>query len=299
MVRIPLVTLLVFCSGISFATCFFAVPLATSSRLVPAAARSCGRLRPSPRQPLGKTSCGIRHVRPALSLTMKAETDFEQAASLVQRLEKNLADLTELRASVKSEVEELEGSLAEKKASLTLIEDRLERVTSEIQTARTEQKIASTEIVPAIIVGDGRVGQMMRENGDTSDVMVRSTSEMKFQLKKNPGGSGKDGPIYLCVPNSALEELVDACPEERRKDLVFMGSGNLGDFLEDKKLSDCTQALIYFVIGKLGDDPIDGVAFPHPLLSSLHFVLSSLVPLLLYAQISLPTSLAPARPLQT
>ena len=61
-------------------------------------------------------------------------------------------------------------------------------------------------------------------NGDQDDVMVRSTSEMKFQLKQNPGGSGKEGPIYLCVPNSALAELVDACPEERRQDLVSLYS---------------------------------------------------------------------------
>ena len=100
---------------------------------------------------------------------------------------------------------------------------------------------------------------MLKAKGDKSDVMVRSTSEMKFQLKKNPGGVGADGPIYLCVPNSALEELVEACPEDRRQDLVFMGSGNLGGFLEDKGLQDCSQALIYFVISKLGEDPIDGV----------------------------------------
>ena len=53
------------------------------------------------------------------------------------------------------------------------------------------------------------VGHMLKARGDKSDVMVRSTSEMKFQLKKNPGGVGDAGPIYLCVPNAALEELVD------------------------------------------------------------------------------------------
>jgi hypothetical protein len=38
-----------------------------------------------------------------------------------------------------------------------------------------------------------------------------------------------------------------------------MGSGNLDDFLAEKGLTDCTQALIYAYIGKLGDTPIDGV----------------------------------------
>jgi len=189
----------------------------------------------------------------------QVDNDLEGTKTLIRRLENNLDDLTALRVSVASEVDELQASLAEKKASLTLIDDRLERVAAEIQNARSEVRIASTEIAPATIVGDGRVGQMLKAKGDKSDVMVRSTSEMKFQLKKNPGGSGADGPIYLCVPNSALDELVEACPEDRRQDLVFMGSGNLGDFLEDKGLQDCSQALIYFVISKLGEDPVDGV----------------------------------------
>lgn len=114
------------------------------------------------------------------------------------------------------------------------------------------------ELSPAVIVGDGRVGHMMKNRGDPGDAMVRSTSELRFQLKEAPGGGPKSGPIYLCVPNSALKELVEACPPERRQDLVFMGSGNLGPFLKQFGLEGNTQALIYFVIDKLGHDPVDG-----------------------------------------
>ena len=83
-------------------------------------------------------------------------TDVEGTKTLIRRLENNLEDLTALKASVAAEVEELQASLAEKQASLTLIDDRLERVATEIQNARSEVRIASTEIVPAIVVGDGR-----------------------------------------------------------------------------------------------------------------------------------------------
>ena len=86
----------------------------------------------------------------------QTDTDGEGTKTLIRRLENSLEDLTALKASVAAEVEDLEASLAEKKASLTLIDDRLERVATEIQNARTEVRLASTEVVPAIIVGDGR-----------------------------------------------------------------------------------------------------------------------------------------------
>ena len=205
-----------------------------------------------------------RAIATALSLRAADEAAVSATQTLIKRLETSVADLTALQASVSSEVEELQAALAEKQAALMLIEDRLERVTAEIQTAQTEVQIASTDITPAIIVGDGRVGFMLKQHGDGSDTTVRSTSEMKFQIKKNPGGAGSEGPIYLCVPNSALDELIEACPEDRREDLVFMGSGNLGELLKEKGLSKCSQALIYFVINKLGEDPVDGVTSLDP-----------------------------------
>ena len=205
-----------------------------------------------------------RAIATALSLRAADEAAVSATQTLIKRLETSVTDLTALQASVSSEVEELQAALAEKRAALMLIEDRLEKVTAEIQTAQSEVQIASTDITPAIIVGDGRVGFMLKQHGDGSDTTVRSTSEMKFQIKKNPGGAGSEGPIYLCVPNSALDELIEACPEDRREDLVFMGSGNLGELLKEKGLSQCSQALIYFVINKLGEDPVDGVTSLDP-----------------------------------
>ena len=39
-------------------------------------------------------------------------------------------------------------------------------------------------------------------------------------MKERPGKGPSAGPIYLCVGNDALAELVEATPPERRKDLV-------------------------------------------------------------------------------
>jgi hypothetical protein len=52
---------------------------------------------------------------------------------------------------------------------------------------------------------------------------ARCGSEYKFQVKERPGKGPSAGPIYLCVGNDALVELVEATPPERRKDLVRRG----------------------------------------------------------------------------
>ena len=88
--------------------------------------------------------------------------DVSETKVLIGRLEKNLDDLTALRSSLSAEVEELRATLSEKKASLTLIEDRLQKVASEFEMAKQELRIASTEMTPAVIVGDGRLGAMLR-----------------------------------------------------------------------------------------------------------------------------------------
>ena len=49
---------------------------------------------------------------------------------------------------------------------------------------------------------------------------MRGGSEYKFQVKERPGKGPSSGPVYLCVGNDALAELVEATPAERRKDLV-------------------------------------------------------------------------------
>jgi len=41
---------------------------------------------------------------------------------------------------------------------------------------------------------------------------VRSTSELRFQIKNHPAGGPRDGPIYLCVPNKDLADYFAVGP---------------------------------------------------------------------------------------
>ena len=41
---------------------------------------------------------------------------------------------------------------------------------------------------------------------------MRSTSELRFQIKNHPAGGPRDGPIYLCVPNKDLADYFAVGP---------------------------------------------------------------------------------------
>eukprot|EP00850_Spirogloea_muscicola_P005361 SM000024S07823 [mRNA] locus=s24:779170:780915:+ [translate_table: standard] len=72
------------------------------------------------------------------------------------------------------------------------------------------------------------------------------------------------GPIFVCTRNDALDAIVDATPQPRRPDLVFLQNGMLEPWLESKGLQDNTQVLVYFAIAKLGQDPVDGITDVNP-----------------------------------
>ena len=72
------------------------------------------------------------------------------------------------------------------------------------------------------------------------------------------------GPIFVCTRNDALEGVIDATPEARRKDLVFLQNGMLQPFLDARGLGDNTQALVYFAVAKLGEAPTDGITDVNP-----------------------------------
>lgn len=103
------------------------------------------------------------------------------------------------------------------------------------------------------IVGSGRIGSCLAQGGE-SIVVGREDSI-------DPNGSG---PILLTTRNDALDGLVENCPENRRKDLVFVQNGYLDDFLASKGLMDNTQVLLFLSVTALGADPIDGVTKVNP-----------------------------------
>ena len=93
--------------------------------------------------------------------------------------------------------------------------------------------------------------------GSGGDLMVRRGDAF-------PADAPAGCPIFVCTRNDALDGIIEACPAERREDLVFMQNGMLQPYLDAKGLGDNTQALIYMAVAKLGDKPTDGVTDTDP-----------------------------------
>jgi hypothetical protein len=118
------------------------------------------------------------------------------------------------------------------------------------------QQLYSTKMttIDAEIVGGGRIGSLLSEAG-TARLLGR-----KDHI--DPAGEGK--PILIATRNDALASIVDNCPENRRKDLVFLQNGYLDNFLAENRLLDNTQVLLYMSVTAKGVPPIDGVTKVNP-----------------------------------
>ncbi|KAI8469450.1 MAG: hypothetical protein J3K34DRAFT_451932 [Monoraphidium minutum] len=114
--------------------------------------------------------------------------------------------------------------------------------------------MASQAVEACTIIGGGRVGQALAAMGPGSDVVVRRGGKVE----------GPAGPIIVATRNDALDGIVDATPEARRQDLVFIQNGMLQPWLDKRGLSDNTQLLVYFAVAKLGDPPTDGKTDVNP-----------------------------------
>ncbi|KAL2621922.1 hypothetical protein R1flu_002127 [Riccia fluitans] len=110
------------------------------------------------------------------------------------------------------------------------------------------------EIVPAVIVGAGRVGTALEKMGGGKDFVVRRGETIP---------ADKPGPIIVCTRNDVLSSIIDSTPSNRREDLVFVQNGMLDPLLESKGLT-ATQVLVYFAVAKLGDPPTDGITDLNP-----------------------------------
>ena len=121
---------------------------------------------------------------------------------------------------------------------------------------RVSAMSASSENVPAIIVGGGRVGQPLADMGVPGDVILKRGDAFP--------SSPATGPIFVCTRNDALQGVIDQTPESRRGDLVFLQNGMLQPWLDARGLGDNTQALIYFAVAKLGEKPTDGITDNNP-----------------------------------
>ena len=103
------------------------------------------------------------------------------------------------------------------------------------------------------VIGKGRIGSLF-ESGDATFIGRNDPID--------PDAAGR--PILVATRNDALDGIVEKCPENRRKDLVFMQNGYLDNFLKSKGLLDNTQVLLFLSVPSLGAPPADGITTVNP-----------------------------------
>lgn len=108
---------------------------------------------------------------------------------------------------------------------------------------------SSSTVVPAVIVGGGRVGSALQKMGNGQDITVKRGERVPSDLS---------GPILVCTRNDDLDAVLESTPESRWKDLVFFQNGMLEPWLESRGLVGADQVLAYFAVSKLGEPPTDG-----------------------------------------
>ena len=104
------------------------------------------------------------------------------------------------------------------------------------------------------IIGGGRIGSLLEKGGES--ILLKRGD---FIPAENEGT-----PILIATRNDSLDKIIEECPENRLKDLVFLQNGYLDGYLAEKGLSDNTQALLFFSVTALGVDPVDGITSVNP-----------------------------------
>ncbi|KAA8499992.1 hypothetical protein FVE85_7577 [Porphyridium purpureum] len=104
--------------------------------------------------------------------------------------------------------------------------------------------------VAAVIVGKGRIGSLLEQCGSQGDVVLGRGEQVPPE---------HTGPVYICTRNDDLQAIIEACPENKRPDLVFLQNGMLQPLLAKYGLAQtATLANVYFAVAKKGEPPIDG-----------------------------------------
>ncbi|XVF86298.1 hypothetical protein PTKIN_Ptkin18bG0028800 [Pterospermum kingtungense] len=113
----------------------------------------------------------------------------------------------------------------------------------------------AAKVVPAVIVGGGRVGKALQDMGKGDDFLVKRGEAVPLDF---------EGPILVCTRNDDLEAVLEATPMSRWNDLVFFQNGMLEPWLQSKGLNDPDQVLAYFAVSKVGEPPVDGKTETNP-----------------------------------
>ncbi|KZV44182.1 hypothetical protein F511_22534 [Dorcoceras hygrometricum] len=114
---------------------------------------------------------------------------------------------------------------------------------------------ADKTVVPAVIVGGGRVGRALHDMGSGEDVLIKRGESFPHDFKV---------PILVCTRNDDLEAVLHSTPKSRWSDLVFFQNGMLEPWFENKGLGNADQVLAYFAVSKLGEPPVDGITDANP-----------------------------------
>lgn len=113
------------------------------------------------------------------------------------------------------------------------------------------------KVTPGVIIGAGRIGSHLYEANGHQDILLNRNDPFPQKCTS--------GPIYVCVRNDDLEDVIRKVPISRRSDMVFLQNGIIEPILRKYYIEDCaTQALIYYGIAKTGDKPIDGKTKVNP-----------------------------------
>ena len=99
-----------------------------------------------------------------------------------------------------------------------------------------------------IIIGAGRIGSFLHS--------LRPNAKLMHRQDAFPQDSS--GPIYLCVRNDDLPELLAKVPKSRYQDLIFLQNGMILPFLQAHQLEQATQGILYFAVAKIGAPAEDG-----------------------------------------
>ncbi|CAN0104848.1 unnamed protein product [Discosporangium mesarthrocarpum] len=114
---------------------------------------------------------------------------------------------------------------------------------------------------PSVIVGAGKLGNALAAMGMGDDVLVRRGESIPQAIPTGAGG-GEPGfgetlsefPIYVCVAERDVAGVIDACPPEKRPDLVFLQGRCIENVLKSRGLcrGDQTQATLFMEVASDG-----------------------------------------------
>nr|GMD10589.1 uncharacterized protein LOC109165468 [Ipomoea batatas] len=70
----------------------------------------------------------------------------------------------------------------------------------------------TTKVLPAVIVGGGRVGKALQDMGNGEDVLVKRGEPVPLDFP---------GPILVCTRNDDLEAVLEATPKSRWSGMII------------------------------------------------------------------------------